>query len=162
MRSKNKVSLLDGGMVLPQLTLNRPETLRTGPQRPDNVIDKDTSAESDSSSPSDDQQSVHDSERPYGSTEDATGDDRQDIDSTEEPDDPTQDKTGGFERHRMSNEGMEQKIKDCLLENRSSYGVAELCVMFPGYEPESLVRAWYRVRERMKRKKHTALSSLRG
>ncbi|GKU07029.1 hypothetical protein FLAG1_09872 [Fusarium langsethiae] len=141
----------------------RPEVLRADPQRPNNVIDKDTSAGSHASSPGGDRQHVQGTQDLDGPTEDATGDDRQIVHDAEEPDGPTENTTEGFEEHRISNEDMEKKIGDCLSENRTSpYEVTELCAMFPGCEPESLVRAWYRVRERMVRKKRTELSSLHG
>ncbi|KAH7200897.1 hypothetical protein BKA60DRAFT_469583 [Fusarium oxysporum] len=142
---------------------NGPEVLRADPQRPNNVIDKDTSAGSHASSPGGDRQHVQGTQDFDGPTEDATGDDRQIVHDAEEPDGPTENTTEGFEEHRISNEDMEKKIGDCLSENRTSpYEVTELCAMFPGCEPESLVRAWYRVRERMVRKKRTELSSLHG
>ncbi|KAF6513706.1 hypothetical protein HZS61_007031 [Fusarium oxysporum f. sp. conglutinans] len=102
---------------------NGPEVLRADPQRPNNVIDKDTSAGSHASSPGGDRQHVQGTQDFDGPTEDATGDDRQNVHDAEEPDGPTENTTEGSEEHRTSNEDMEKKIQDCLSENHRCQSV---------------------------------------
>ncbi|EXA29830.1 hypothetical protein FOVG_18745 [Fusarium oxysporum f. sp. pisi HDV247] len=122
----------------------RPELLHVDSQRPDNAIGRDVSAELRVSSVSNDRQDSHD------------------IDTHDQP-------TNNITRIsaqvlRPANiEEIEKRMQACLRENRTSpYELAELREMFPGHEPETLRRVWYRVRSRLRKKTRTALSSLRG
>ncbi|KAI3572316.1 hypothetical protein IWW34DRAFT_637515 [Fusarium oxysporum f. sp. albedinis] len=125
-------------------TFNRPELLHVDSQRPDNAISRDVSAELRVSSVSNDRQDSHD------------------IDTHDQP-------TNNITRIsaqvlRPANvEEIEKRMQACLRENRTSpYELTELREMFPGHEPETLCRVWYRVRSRLRKKTRTALSSLRG